>query len=90
MRLADGIAAVLALDAAGVGVLFAAIAAEVVVADAVVDKDKGDVGANVACVLAPETGQDVCRVCGAGERGGEGLWRRERVEVRAGCGAWFV
>lgn len=74
MLFADRIAAVLAFHAAGVGVFFGSIAAEVVVAYAIVDEDKGDVGADVASVLAPESREGVCRVCCSGEGGGERLW----------------
>lgn len=71
--LADFSTAVLALGAADRGILLAAVTAEIIVADAVVDVDEGHVGANVALVGAPEAGQGVLSVGGAGGAAGQGL-----------------
>ena len=55
--LADFDTAVLALDTPDMAEFLGAIAAEVVVAHAVVDIDEWHVGTNVALVLAPKTGK---------------------------------
>jgi hypothetical protein len=57
--LADCGAAVLALYAADLGVLLAAVTAELVIADAIVDEREGDVRADVALVVAPKPGEDI-------------------------------
>lgn len=81
--LPDGRAAVLALGAADVQGLVGAVAAQLVVAHAVVDVHEGDVGADVTLVLTPETRKGARGVGGARHGTGQGLLGREGVQVRA-------
>lgn len=86
---ADLLALVLALDAADSLPLVAAIAALLVIADAVVDVGEGDVAGDVALILAVEArqrGGDV-DVIGIGIRGM--VWGQRR-QVGAGSGAGLV
>jgi hypothetical protein len=80
---------VLAFDAANTLVLVAAVAAQVIIALAVVDVGEGDVARDVALVLAVEARQGECLVELAKLDLGR-LRRRERGEVGAGRGAWLV
>lgn len=80
---------VLAFDTANALVLVAAVAAQVVVALAVIDVGERDVARNVALVLAVEARQGECLVEFAKLDLGR-LRRRERGEVGAGRGAWLV
>lgn len=83
-------ASVLALDAPNAAVLLRAIAAEVVIADAVVNVGEGDVHANVTLIGAPEARQGIGCICSTGYCARERLFRREGVDVGAGSGARFV
>lgn len=65
MFFANGVAAVLALDAANMGELVAAVAADFVVADSIVDVREWDVAPNVTGIGAPEAGEGVGGVGGA-------------------------
>lgn len=81
--LADGFAAVLALDAANVAKLVAAVAAQVIIAHAVVNVHERNVGANVTRISTPEAGKGIGRVGGAGQGPGKGLLGRQGIKVRA-------
>ena len=63
--------------------LVGAVAAEFMVAHAVVDVHEGDVGTNVALVLTPEAGQGARGVGGTRHGTRQRLLGRERVQVRA-------
>ena len=81
---------ILALGATNTAVLLGSVAAEVVIADAVVYVDKRDIGANVALVLAPESRKHVSYIGCAGCAPRQRLFGGKGVEVCAGCCARFV
>jgi hypothetical protein len=87
--LADLRTLILALDTTHTVIFIATVTAQLVIARTVVDVGKGDVVRYVALVLAVKAGKSETLIHGSWLTFRR-LGRRERGNVRAGGGAWFV